>query len=1281
MDLQQVSNYLVLLISAAVALGLAAYSRRRRDMPASSAMAVLMLAVAVWALASAWAGSGGAFAVQVQHTAIAVVPPACLASALLLTGRANWLTRRKAILLAAVPLTTVLTVWTNSLHHLMWSTMGAQAGGASLHTGWSNGPWGWVHSLYSYALALLATGLLLRAFVRALRFSPSRAAALLGSVLAPLLAHLMSTSQISPLRNLELTPLGLVLGGLVLVRTVSNHPLTLHPPAAMRDAVLQIMEDGVLVLDPEVRITHLNPAAEGILGVASGEALGQPAGDVFSDKPDLLELIYDVTRTGASIQLRQGKEPRSYDVTISALYDWPNHYVGRMVILRDATDRSVARRLSSTVRTIEKLYHASRSFVNAQDPDAVLQTLVENVAQALPAHAVTAAIVDQEGQQITYQAKAGPGASEAPEFRFDKVMGGPSGQVLSENKPLLQPKERPERHASELQLPQNDGAHGPSMIVPLRHEGRVLGVLTAITGPGQRDWAQRDVWLVMGIADQAGEAFSWACAAKSLEESEARYRAVVEDQSELIIRYRPDGTVVFANEAFCRYFGKGREELIGSVFSPAVVLEDQQRVRGQAESLTPENPVVTYDQRVLLRKGEVRWQRRTDRATFAQDGSLIERQAVIHDITEHKRALQALGESEKKHRLLLSSIRSPLVALTKDLEVLYCNAAFAELVGLTEGELEGRKILMQYPELAGSPIYSAFLAVLETGQPDGAVAELAGRYWRAQVNPTPWGVLSTLEDITALVQARDQALEASRTKSEFLATISHEVRTPMNAIVGMTELLLDMPVTEEQRELASVVVDQTHGLLAIIENILDFSKMEAGKLELESIDFQPTEVVTGIVEWMAPKAGAKGLELREDVAAELPKWLRGDPARLRQVLLNVVDNAIKFTERGRVSVKATLESSSETRVTARFTVADTGIGVAAKARPRLFEPFVQGDSSTTRRYGGTGLGLAISKRLVELMGGQIAMESVEGQGTTVSFTANFERSTTRDLARVEPDLQGLRVLIAPSQADEAELIDGYLHTWGIDTRTVSNAEEARNILNGSAAEGVPFDVLVTDPGMPGVNALRRAILTDPALASTRLILLAGPEQQALAERGSVGGSIAYLSKPVEQPSLYNAIVNAALGLPQAIDAAGGAEAMEAPAARLVLLAEDNEPTQTMVLLQLQRLGYSAHTVSNGRQAVHAVSLAPSAYGLILMDCQMPEMDGFAATMAIREMETRTKHHIPIVAMTAYATQHDREKCLAAGMDDYVSKPITRDNLRQILERWLQPLPATQASPS
>jgi CheY-like chemotaxis protein len=281
----------------------------------------------------------------------------------------------------------------------------------------------------------------------------------------------------------------------------------------------------------------------------------------------------------------------------------------------------------------------------------------------------------------------------------------------------------------------------------------------------------------------------------------------------------------------------------------------------------------------------------------------------------------------------------------------------------------------------------------------------------------------------------------------------------------------------------------------------------------------------------------------------------------------------------------------------------------------------------------------------------------------------------------EPDLQGLSVLIVHGEEGESELIDGYLHSWGIATRTVSSTEEARTVLGGSPAEGTEFDVVIASQAMPGVNALRRRLHTEPALASTRLILLSGPEEQGSAKRGSEGGSVSYLSEPVEQPNLYNAIVNAALGLPQTVTAAEDTQAVDAPAARLVLLAEDNEPTQTMVLLQLQRLGYSAHSVSSGRQAVQAVSLAPSAYGLVLMDCQMPEMDGFAATMAIRELESRTGHHIPIVAMTAYATQHDREKCLAAGMDDYVSKPVTRDNLRQILDRWLKPQPEMQASPT
>jgi len=347
---------------------------------------------------------------------------------------------------------------------------------------------------------------------------------------------------------------------------------------------------------------------------------------------------------------------------------------------------------------------------------------------------------------------------------------------------------------------------------------------------------------------------------------------------------------------------------------------------------------------------------------------------------------------------------------------------------------------------------------------------------------------------------------------------------------------------------------------------------------------------------------------------------------------------------------------------------------------RLFEPFTQADSSTTRKYGGAGLGLAISKRLVELMGGQIGLQSEVGKGTTVSFTASFQPAAAPDLAVLEPDLKGLRVLVVDSDADSSRLLEGHLGSWGMQTDSVGGHGAALAMLQSAAAVSRPYDVVLVAHAPPEVDAfiLQQGLAGSSALAPTSVVLLV--EDPDVATPSGVPLQELFeevLPTPVNPPTLFNALVDVTLGLPRVrtsrLPAPGGAAAP-----RLILLAEDNPTTQTMVLLQLQRLGHSAHTVSNGRQAVNAVAVAPSAYALILMDCQMPELDGFAATRALRESSGDHGRHIPIVALTAYSTEQDRQKCLASGMDDYISKPVTRERLREVLERWIpaEPLSGT-----
>jgi PAS domain S-box-containing protein len=653
---------------------------------------------------------------------------------------------------------------------------------------------------------------------------------------------------------------------------------------------------------------------------------------------------------------------------------------------------------------------------------------------------------------------------------------------------------------------------------------------------------------------------------------------------------------------------------------------------------------------------------------------------------------EARALNSARFRSLIDNAWDMIVVAEADLGVAYTTPSSERVLGYASEDLQGRTITeLVHPDDTGA--LADHLHRLAAGSTETAAFESRMRHRNGGWRTIAWTATNLLEDPSVrgyvlnggdvtearqaaedLAAARDEALTASKAKSEFLSTMSHEIRTPMNGVIGLTELLLQTKLDHDQHELASGVKVSAENLLVIINDILDFSKIEAGKLDIEEEAFSVANVADDVGRILAGVAHGKGVELLVDVQPSVPRTLLGDMVRIQQVLLNLTANGVKFTAEGEVVVRVSVLHQNAERVALRFEVIDTGLGIAVDDQKRLFRAFSQADGSTTRKYGGTGLGLAICRQLVELMAGKLGVISAPGEGSTFWFELSLRRAENKQSSAVNGDirtLDGRRALVVDDNATNRMILRKQLTAWGIETVEAVDGVQALGLAAAAAEAGQMFDLGVVDLNMPGMDGIELAadLKADPATAEMTLFLLSSSGQRLGLAESHLRGFAGSLTKPVRPSELFDCLITSLNDVAPAREATKPQliEPENAEVAGMILLVEDNKMNQLVGSKVLAKLGFGFDIANHGGEAVSAVQARN--YDAILMDCQMPEMDGYQATAEIRRIESTTRH-TPIIAMTAAAMDSDREACLAAGMDDYITKPVRLESVAAILERWV-----------
>jgi PAS domain S-box-containing protein len=1010
-------------------------------------------------------------------------------------------------------------------------------------------------------------------------------------------------------------------------------------------AALQNLPDAaVFVFDADLRYVLVAGQAVGQTGFDPDAVEGRPIAEVLP--PEQWAIWEPLCRAALrgeanSVEVQSLEDSRWYRVQLGPCLDGNGGTAGGLAAVRDITDRKHA------LDRVEGLLESA--------PDAMV-------------------VVDEQGVIVLVNAQA------------EKLFGYERSELLEKRVEMLVPQDARAGHADQRSRysadPHKRGIGTNLDLRGRRKDGTEFPAEVSVTP------------LITETGTLVSSAIRDISERQRLEALAGHLAAVVESSPEAIISKTVDGTIVSWNPGAERLYGYSEAEIIGKPISTIVPPGHHDEVQSLIKRVFGGERL--DDHYAMVRRckdGSLVDVSLAISAVRDASGRVIGASTIARDITEQKRAAAALAQARADiDRFFALSLDLMMIANDEG-HFVRVNPAFERLLGYSPQELIGKPFtdfihpddleptLQRYSEqTAGGKVNSFENQYRHT---DGSYRWVL---WSATA--TEDGLIyATGRDVTERRQmeedlraSREQALEASRLKSEFVANMSHEIRTPLNGVVCMSELLLETELESDQREYAAVTLTSAEALMRVINDILDFSKIEAGRLDIVDEDYSIETMVSEVCEMVGGKAHEKKLELAVSIGSEVPPVVRGDSNRVRQVLANLLGNAVKFTSDGEIVVRVGVERRPNGIELLRLEVTDTGIGIEREKLARLFRPFSQGDATMTRKYGGSGLGLCIAKQLVELMDGDLGVQSAPGEGSTFWFTLPCERGTAVDPERRVRDLTGTRLLIVDDNATNREILEQQAAHWGLVPDSADGGHSALELMNRAADAGRPYEVAVVDMHMPGMNGLElaHAIKGNPRLRSTRLIMLSSSPVRTSETRSA--GIDAELSKPARQSRLYNQLVASLqreprLSLPELRPDTSSA----APAtARHVLVAEDNEINQFAATQVLRKLGFTVDIAENGREAIEMS--CNNAYTAVFMDCQMPEIDGYAATATIRRREAN-KRHTPIIAMTAHTMEGDRDKCLAAGMDDYIAKPLRMEKVAEICGRLGERDPAPEAPPT